>query len=247
MEVEIDSLLREVVIQIEHKSEREDVSERVYEYSCYAWLLKKKPVWSMVIYTDEAVWRKPVPDRFWYAFDSRGGKQFHHFDVIKVKAEKSSDLIRKHSLLCKLLSLKADDRDADPEDLIREIYRAAGEMRNELTNEQLLLLNQWVGFYRKIPDEKLNRIKKEADMDAVETTITEHIFNQGVIKGEAIGEARGEAKGEARGEAKGEARGEAKVRKETAINLLKMGMDTNFITRATGLSGEEIKQLTTDL
>ncbi|MCP4345424.1 MAG: hypothetical protein GY795_07850 [Desulfobacterales bacterium] len=223
MEVEIDSLLREVVIQIEHKSEREDVSERVYEYSCYAWLMKKKPVWSMVIYTDEAVWRKPVPDRLWYAFDSRGGKQFHHFDVIKVKAENSSDLIRKHSLLCKLLSLKADDRTADPEDLIREIYRAAAEMRNELTNEQLLLLNQWVSFYRKIPDEKLNRIKKEADMDAVETTITEHIFNQGVIKGEA--------------------KGEAKNRKETAINLLKMGMDTNFITRATGLSKEEIKQL----
>ncbi len=104
-------------------------------------------------------------------------------------------------------------------------------MRNELTNEQLLLLNQWVGFYKKIPDEKLDRIKKEADMDAVETTITEHIFNQGVIKGESIGEARGEAK----------------VRKETAINLMKMGMDINFITSATGLSEEEIKQLSTGL
>ncbi|MCP4106652.1 MAG: hypothetical protein GY749_14130 [Desulfobacteraceae bacterium] len=51
-------------------------------------------------------------------------------------------------------------------------------------------------------------------MDAVETTITEHIFNQGVIKGEA------------------------KARREIVINLLKMGMDTNFITRATGLSEE---------
>ncbi|MCP4108022.1 MAG: hypothetical protein GY749_21165 [Desulfobacteraceae bacterium] len=87
--------------------------------------------------------------------------------------------------------------------------------------------HQWVGFYRKIPDEKLDRIKKEADMDAVETTITEHIFNHGVIKGEARGEARG--------------------RKETAINLLKMGTDTNFIISATGLSEEEIKQLATGL
>ncbi len=181
----------------------------------------------MVIYTDEAVWRKPVPDRFWYAFDSRGGKQFHHFDVIKVKAEKSGDLIQKHSLLCKLLSLKADDRDADPEDLVREIYRAADEMKDELTNEQLLLLNQWVSFYRKISDEKFDRIKKEADMDAVETTITEHIFNQGVIKGEVTGVAKGKGEG----------------RKETAVNLLKMGMDANFISRATGLSEEEIKQI----
>ncbi|MCP4110084.1 MAG: hypothetical protein GY749_31945 [Desulfobacteraceae bacterium] len=62
---------------------------------------------------------------------------------------------------------------------------------DELTNEQLLLLNQWVSFYRKISDEKFDRIKKEADMDAVETTITEHIFNQGVIKGEVTGGGQG--------------------------------------------------------
>ncbi|MCP4351195.1 MAG: hypothetical protein GY795_37500 [Desulfobacterales bacterium] len=58
-------------------------------------------------------------------------------------------------------------------------------------------------------------------MDAVETTITEHIFNQGVIKGEVT------------------------IRKETAINLLKMGIDVNIISRATGLSEKEIKQLNT--
>ena len=42
MEVEIEDTFHEVVIQIEHKSEREDVSMRIYEYLCYAWLLKKK-------------------------------------------------------------------------------------------------------------------------------------------------------------------------------------------------------------
>ncbi|MCP4351197.1 MAG: hypothetical protein GY795_37510 [Desulfobacterales bacterium] len=52
-------------------------------------------------------------------------------------------------------------------------------------------------------------------MDAVETTITEHIFNQAI----------------------------AESRKEIAVNLLKMGMDANFVSQATGLSEEEIKQL----
>ncbi len=47
MDVEIDGLPREIVIQIEHQSKKEDVSKRVYEYFCYAWLLKKKPVWSL--------------------------------------------------------------------------------------------------------------------------------------------------------------------------------------------------------
>jgi len=231
MEVEIDGILREIVIQIEHQSEKEDISERVYEYSCYAWLLKKKPVWSIVIYTDEAVWRKPVTDRFWYAFDSHNGKQYHHFDVIKVKAEKSIDLIKKHSLMCKLLMLKADDRKTNPDELVYEIYRAAAAMKGELTNEQLLLIDQWVSFYKKVSDQRLDKIKKEIKMSFVETTITEHVYNQGWIKGEAEGKAEGEAKGKAEG------------KKDTAINLLKMGIDVKIINQATGFSKEEIKQL----
>jgi len=65
-----------------------------------------------VIYTDKAAWRKPIPDTFWYAFSSKNKKQYCYFDVIKVKSEKNSDLIKKHSLMCKLLALKAGDRDS---------------------------------------------------------------------------------------------------------------------------------------
>ncbi len=220
MEAEIGGELREIVIQIEHQSERKDVSERVYEYSCYSWLLRKKPVWSLVIYTDKAVWRKPVQDSFWYAFDSRSGKQLHRFDVIKVKAEKSGDLIGKHSLLCKLLALKANDKGTDPEELIREIYRAASEMRDRLTNAQLLLIEQWVNAYKKVPEQTLGKIRKESKMEFIATTITEHIQRESEARGEAKGEARGEARGEAKGEARGEAKGEAKGKIRGKIELL---------------------------
>ncbi|RKZ52322.1 MAG: hypothetical protein DRR16_33205 [Candidatus Parabeggiatoa sp. nov. 3] len=227
MEVEIDGILQEIVIQIEHQSEREDVSKRVYEYACYAWLLKNKPVWSIVIYTDEAIWRKQVTDRFWYAFDSKNGKQYHHFDVIKVKAEKSAALIRKHSLMCKLLALKADDRQTDPDELVSEIYRTAAAMKDELTNEQLLLIDQWVGFYKKVSEQRLDKIKKESKMSFIETTITEHVYNQGWIKGEAKGEAKGETQGI----------------KKMARNMLKIGIDVKTITQVTGFSEKEVKQL----
>ncbi len=172
-------------------------SERklVFEYSCYAWLLREKPVWSIVIYTDDAVWRKQVPDHFRYAFDSRNKKQYHYFDVFKVKAEKSSDLIKKHSMLCKLLALKANDKGTDPEELVYEIYQAASEMKDILTNEQLLLIGQWVNAYKKIPEQTLYKIRKEVKMEYVETTITEHIFNQGEIEGEIKGKIEGEIKG----------------------------------------------------
>ncbi len=119
MEVETDGELRELAIQIEHQSEREDVSERMFEYLCYVWLLKKKPVWSMVIYTDEALWKKQVPEKYF----------------------------------------------------------------NELDPDRLLLIHQWTDMYKKVPDETIDRIRKEVNMDVIETTISEHIFNQGINQG----------------------------------------------------------------
>jgi hypothetical protein len=64
LEAEIDHEVREIAVQIEHQSDRKDVSERVFEYLCYVWLLKKKPVWSIVVYSDEAIWKQKVPEQF---------------------------------------------------------------------------------------------------------------------------------------------------------------------------------------
>ena len=133
--------------------------------------------------------------------------------------------------MCKLLALKADDRKTEPDKLVYEIYQAVAHKKDELTNEQLLLVNQWVSFYKKFSDQRFETIKKEIKMDFVETTITEHIFNQGWIKGNADGKADGKIEGETEG------------RKKTAINLLKMGVDVEIITGATGFSKAEIKQL----
>ncbi len=199
MEVEISGEMQEIVIQIEHQSERENAGERAYEYSCYAWLLKRRPVWSIVIYTDDAHWRKRVAESFWYAFDRKHGKQFFHFDVIKVRDEKSEDLIRSHSLMCKLLALKADDRDADPEKLVHEIYRAAEAMGEKLDRDHMLLIGQWVSVYKKIPDERLEEIKKEVKTAMIATTISEHIFNEGKAEGKAEGKLEGKAEGKLEG------------------------------------------------
>ncbi len=231
MEVEIDGQPRETIIQIEHKSKKEDVSKRVFEYACYAWLLKQNPVWSIVIYTDEARWRKQVPSIFWYGFDSTNKKQHYHFDVIKVKEEKSSDLIKKHSLMCKLLALKADNRDSDPEKLIYEIYLAADRMKENLSRDQLLLLEQWVDAYKKIPEKKLISIKKEVRIDMIATTISEHIFNQGEIKGKIEGEIKGKIEGEIKGKIEGEIKGKIEGKTEGKIELLENQFSMGILTR----------------
>ena len=188
MEVEIDGDVHEVVIQIEHVSQKADVSERMYEYLCYAWLLKRRPVWSIVIYTDEALWRKPVSDTFWFGFSSRMAKQVCHIDVIKVKSEKSAELTQKHSLMCKLLALKADDRETDRETLVTEIYHTAEQMGDTLDNDKKLLIEQWVNAYNDLPPKSLEKIKKEVKMSFVATTISEHIWNKGLITGKLEGQ-----------------------------------------------------------
>jgi len=66
---------------LQNQSNRASLDERVFEYLCYAWLLKRKPVWSIVFYTDDAIWRRPVSDKYWYGFDCKNEKQFHKFDV----------------------------------------------------------------------------------------------------------------------------------------------------------------------
>jgi len=110
--------------------------------------------------------------------------------------EKSVELIKKRSLLCKLLSLKADDRDADPEELVIAIYRAAEEMKDVLTDDQLLLIRRWVRKYTKISVHSVDVIRKEVKMDIVETTITEHISNQAEAKGKAEGKVEGQVEGQ---------------------------------------------------
>ena len=187
IEIEINGHLQEVVIHIEHQSARNDVSKRVYEYHCYAWLLKSKHVWSIVIYTDDAVWRKPVADKFGYGFDSRNKEQFYHFDVIKIKSEKSSDLIKKRSLMCKLLALKANDKESNPEELVRDILKTVSEMSEQLNDDIKLLVLQWVDLYKKISPRTLDKIKKEVKMNYVASTITEHYKYQGKVEGRVEG------------------------------------------------------------
>jgi len=41
----------------------------------------------------------------------------------------SSELIQKQSLLCKLLALKANDKDINPEELVRQIYQSVSKMK----------------------------------------------------------------------------------------------------------------------
>jgi len=187
IEMEINGIWHEVIIHIELESKREDMRKRVFQYMCYGWLLKEMPIWSIVVYTDDAKWRKPLPQKYWYAFTQDKKELYHEFDLIKVNKEKSKELIQKKSLLCKLIALKADDKGISREDMIRDIYRTVHEMRDQLSDDKLLLIDQFVNYYKKVPQKTVAQIKKEVNMSYIASTITEHYIN--------IGEQRGLIKG----------------------------------------------------
>ena len=112
-------------------------------------------------------------------------------------------LIKLICFQCKLLALKANDKGADPEKLIKEILKAAASMQDDLTDDIKLLIWQWVGFYKKIPDNKVEEIKEEVGMDFVASTITEHYEQQGWIKGKEEGWLKGKEEGWVKGKEEG--------------------------------------------
>ena len=85
--------------------------------------------------------------------------------------------------MCKLLALKAGDSDVDSKALIYEIYKYLEDMKNELTNEEKLLAEQWVQAYKKVPKKSVEKIKQEVNMSFSATTITEHYVNMGRNEG----------------------------------------------------------------
>jgi ABC-type branched-subunit amino acid transport system ATPase component len=50
----------------------------------------------------------------------------------------------------KILALKANDKGTDPEALVRDIYKAVSQMKDQLPRDILLLIEQFVSFYINI-------------------------------------------------------------------------------------------------
>jgi predicted transposase/invertase (TIGR01784 family) len=84
---------------------------------------------------------------------------------------------------------------------------------------------------------------KEELLDYDRYGMKEDEINTRVAEGKAEGLAEGLAEGEAKGVTKGKAEGEAKKARETALNLLSMGLSVEQIAKATGLTAEELKSL----
>ncbi|MDJ0836476.1 MAG: hypothetical protein QNK37_08155 [Acidobacteriota bacterium] len=179
MMLTIDGERRPAVVVIEHKDKKKDAREQLFEYFCYGWLLWKKPIWAIAVYTDKArSWRVDVPRDLVVGYTHEHGPITFSHDTIKVSHSKSADLIAEGSLFCCLLALRADDRNLkDRAELIRAIFRAAKAMGPRLTRDHKLLIAQYLLAYGKVTKRTVEEIEEEQDMGYPAETVTEYFEN----------------------------------------------------------------------
>ena len=107
-------------------------------------------------------------------------------------------------------------------------------LENEATRKALSIVEK-----SAMNESQLYAYEKFWDAVINEEVLLKGSFERGISEGEAIGIA----KGEAIGIAKGEAIGEAKANRKSALNLKSLGVDIETISKATGLTAEEIEAL----
>ena len=221
MEVILEGKVWEIVILIELKSNREDLTARMHEYACYAALLRHRPVWCIALFSDDALWRSRPPSSFPFAYHSERGIVEIPYDIIKLKEHRSAEFIKQRSLLLKLLALKANDDGCRREELIRDIYRAVREQDKALTDEQKILVERFVEYYAALPRKDVNAIKKEVGMTFIASTLTEQLHHEGEERGIKIGQKTGKEIGKEIGIKIGQKTGEKIGRIKGAIINLK--------------------------
>ena len=87
------------------------------------------------------------------------------------------------------------------------------------------------GFDDVVGDAKLDGLSENEQKDYTEAMLEDYIRYTETLAAREEGEAEGEAKGRAEGRA------------EVARNMLAMGMNVDVVTKATGLSEEEVQAL----
>jgi predicted transposase/invertase (TIGR01784 family) len=134
----------------------------------------------------------------------------------------------------------ADEKEGKLLDWLR-LIRSEDEEEMEMLAAKTEEMKMTVGRLKRLSADERTRMLYEAR----ELYLMDEASRRkaAVAKGRAEGMAEGEAKGRAEGKAEGLAEGEAKGKLEMAKQMLLDGIDIEVISRVSGISAEEIKNL----
>jgi hypothetical protein len=75
-----------VLVHSEFQGRREkDFAKRMFDYDCLLYLRYGKPIIPIAVFSDDAVWRKPISDTFEIAFNAMSFVRFQYY-LIKLKS-----------------------------------------------------------------------------------------------------------------------------------------------------------------
>jgi predicted transposase/invertase (TIGR01784 family) len=226
---------------IEHKSRGEkELLLQILKYMYFVWekdILNKKSlriIIPVVFYHGKRKWK--VPEAFVDQFDVDEEIKKHLlnyryvlFDTNKwdLADESNKELIENVYLFSALALMKASFK--KNLQIILEILKLWHEKGFTGERQSMLFFLKYISQTQEIRLDRLEKMLKESKIDGGEImqTLAEQLKQEGI----KIGEEKGIKVGE-----------EGKA-KETAKNLLEMGIDIDIISKATGLSKEEIEKL----
>jgi predicted transposase/invertase (TIGR01784 family) len=192
-------------------------------------------------------YQKPISQIVYYLGDApstmrtqlKPSEVFTSFKLISFKAFSYKEFIESERAEEVIMAVLADFEDQQKEAVVNKILSRLAQLINNPT-----ALNKYIRqlliFARLRPNVNTIIQKQLTNMAIIQYDIEkDHFYLQGLEKGERIGEQRGELRGEQRGEL----RGELKAQRRFALACLEKGFSIEDTANLTGLSIEEVREL----
>lgn len=226
--IRADSLIflasTEIILHLEFQTTTdESMALRMLDYWVrLRWKFPTKRIHQTVIYLRPT--NSPLVRQTSYSSETTN----HQFQIIRLW-EQSPQTLQQYNGLLPFVALSRTD---DPEEELRQVTRQIEAIPNREIQANLVAATYIISGLA-LEKEVLKRILRREFMK--ESVTYQEILQEGL--------AEGLAQGRVEGEARGEARGKAEAVNQIALNMLRSNISPDLIAQFTGLSLEQIQEL----
>jgi predicted transposase/invertase (TIGR01784 family) len=163
-----------ILIHLEFQARKEwDFPERMFQYYCQLYLRHRTPIVPVAIFTDEAVWRKPIPDGFEIGLEGERYVQFR-FHLLKLKHLNYRQFLKSENPLAYALMAKMNFDRRERVRLKADFLRLILGARVNPARKSILLqfVETYVPLDRREETEFNEQVQEESQLQEVRSMIT---------------------------------------------------------------------------
>ena len=240
-----ESILTDIYFILEHKTESKvKVFIQILKYMCLVWEQDSnagkplRPIIPIIFYHGKPKWN--VPDSFAGQFEVDDEVKPFMLDFKYVlfdtnewnfRDSDNNELKKNVFLFTAMAVMKAAyKKDLQTIDEIFHFWQERGFVEDR---DSLMIFLTYISQTQGMPDEKLKKMleKNKIDGGKIMETMAERW------------EKKGEDRGILKGKLEGKLEGRDEQKHETALELIKSGIDINIIIKATGIAREEVEKM----